>query len=87
MIGGKEMNYQMIAVQELENAAVSHLESLGIRATRQKAGVLEFHASLSPQRVESDIRGRIPHAEITIEADGNGSKGTVKVADVKSFDE
>lgn len=81
------MNYNQIAVEELETAAKAHLESLGIRATRQQPGTLQFHASLSPKRVESDIRGRLPHAHIVVEADGDGSKGTVKVADVKSFDE
>lgn len=81
------MNYQDIAIQALENAALRQLELLGIRATRQKQGVLAFHASLSPKRVESDIRGRMPNAQIVVEADGNGSKGTVRVADVKSFDE
>ena len=81
------MDFQDVAVEQLEKSAISHLESLGIRATRQKQGVLQFHASLSPARVESGIRGKIPHAHIVIEPDGDGSKGTVKVADVQSFDE
>lgn len=81
------MDYQKIAVEELENSALSALQTLGIQATRQKPGVLQFQSRWAPAQVESDIRGYLPHADIRAEADGDGSKGTVKVADVKSYRE
>ena len=81
------MDFQSIAIEELEKSAISQLASLGIRATREKQGVLQIRASLSPGRVETDIRGRIPHADIRVESDGDGTKGTVKVADVRKFNE
>ena len=81
------MQYHTIAVQELENSARAALEKLGIRATREKAGVLRIHASLPPEKVKDDIQGLIPHADIQIQEDGDGATGIVKVADVKSYNE
>ncbi|MDE0400309.1 MAG: hypothetical protein OXL96_21145 [Candidatus Poribacteria bacterium] len=81
------MHYQTIAVQELENHARAMLESLGIRATREKAGTLRIHASLPPEKIQDNIRGLLPSADIQLQAEGDGATGTVKVADVKSYDE
>ena len=81
------MNYRKIATQELENKALEALNNIGIEAKRQGDGVIHFTSTLPPTLAESRIRGHIPHGEIKIQMEGTGSTGTVKVADVKHFNE
>ena len=81
------MDYQKIATQELEAQALQALKRIGIEAQRQTEGILRFNSTLPPKLAESRIRGHIPHAQIETQLEGTGSTGTVKVADVRQFNE
>ena len=81
------MDSEKLARERLETHAISQLGTVGIEAEKEKDGVLRFNSSLPQEIAEKRIQGMVPHGVIETQPDGTGSTGTVKVADVKRFNE